>query len=79
MLTFVINGDAHQVTADQFRTPVDVAVGIMADASRDSGVEFTIGALHPSAPTIVWNPQAKQADTTSTRRSTRWRTGSRSV
>lgn len=63
MLTFVINGDSHQVTAEQFRILVDVAVRIMTDASRDAGVEFTIEGLHASAPTIVWDPQAKQADT----------------
>ncbi len=63
MLTFVINGESHQVTADQFRTLVDVAVRIMRDASRDAGVEFTIEGLHASAPTIVWAPQATQADT----------------
>lgn len=62
MLTFTINGESHQVTADQFRTLVDVAVRIMTDASRDAGVEFTLEALHASAPTIVWGPQAKRAD-----------------
>ncbi len=63
MLTFMIDGESHRVTADQFRTLVDVAVRIMRDASRDAGVEFTIEALHASAPTIVWEPQASQADT----------------
>jgi hypothetical protein len=63
MLTFVINGDSPQVTAEQFRTLVDVAVRIMRDASRDAGVEFTLQALHASAPTIVWGPQATAADT----------------
>jgi len=63
VLTFVINGESHQVTADQFRTLVDVAVRIMRDASRDAGVEFTIEGLHASAPTIVWDLQATQADT----------------
>ena len=63
MLTFVINGDSHQVTADHFRTLVDVAVRIMKDASRDAGVEFTIEGLHASAPTIVWEAKAVRADT----------------
>jgi hypothetical protein len=63
VLTFVINSESHQVTADQFRTLVDVAVRIMRDASRDAGVEFTIEALHASAPTFVWGPQATGADT----------------
>jgi hypothetical protein len=63
VLTFVINGDSHEVTAEQFRTLVDVAVRIMADASRNAGVEFTIEALHASAPTIVWDPQPKHANT----------------
>ena len=63
MLTFVINGDSHQVTAEQFRTLVDVAVRMMRDAARDTDVEFTIQALHASAPTIVWEPQATAADT----------------
>lgn len=63
MLTFVINGEAHQVTAEQFRTLVDVGVRIIRDASRDAAVEFTIGALHASAPTIVWEPQAVDAST----------------
>lgn len=62
MLTFVINGESHLVTAEQFRTLVDVAVRIMRDASRDADVEFTIEALHTSTPTIVWEPQATQAD-----------------
>lgn len=62
MLTFVIDGESHQVTADQFRALVDVAVRVMRDASRDAGVEFTIEGLHASAPTIVWSPQATQAD-----------------
>lgn len=63
VLTFVINGDSNQVTAEQFRTLVDVAVRIIRDASRDAGVEFTIQALHASMPTIVWEPQATAADT----------------
>lgn len=54
---------SRQVTADQFGTLVDVAVRIMRDASRDAGVEFTVGGLHASAPTISWDPQATQADT----------------
>ena len=49
MLTFVINGDSHQVTAEQFRTLVDVAVRIMKDASRDAGVEFIVEELHAEA------------------------------
>lgn len=61
MLTFVINGESHQVTADQFGTLVDVAVRIMRDASRDTGVEFTVGSLHASAPTVVWDPRPTSA------------------
>jgi hypothetical protein len=62
MLTFLINGDSHQVTAEQFRILVDVAVRIMKDASRDAGVEFTVQELHASSPTIVWAPQPVRAD-----------------
>lgn len=62
MLTSVISGDSHQVTAEQFRTLVDVAVRMMKDASGSSGVDFTIGALHASAPTIHWEPQAFDAE-----------------
>lgn len=63
MLTFVINGESQQVTADQFGTLVDVAVRIMRDASRDAGVEFTIEGLHASAPTIVWGLQPTKPQT----------------
>ena len=63
MLTFVINGDSHQVTAEHFRTLVDVAVRIMKDAARDTDVEFTLQALHASSSTVVWEPQATAADT----------------
>ena len=59
---FVINGEPHQVTADQFPTLVDLAVRIMKDASRDVGVEFTIEGLHASAPKFAWVPQATRAD-----------------
>lgn len=62
LLTFVINGEPHEVTAEQFRTLVDVAVRIMKDASRSAGVEFTIESLHASAPTIVWQPQVIGAE-----------------
>jgi hypothetical protein len=61
VLTFVINGESGQVTAEQFGAMVDVAVRIMRDASRDAGVEFTIEGLHASAPTIVWDPQPTKA------------------
>jgi len=62
VLTFVIGGESHQVTAEQFRTLIDVAVRLIKDASRSSGVDFTIGSLHASAPTIEWQPQASVAD-----------------
>lgn len=62
LLTFVINAESHEVTAEQFRTLVDVAVRIMKDAARSEGVEFTIESLYASAPTIVWQPQASSAD-----------------
>ena len=62
LLTFVINGESHEVTAEQFRNLVDVAVRIMKDASRHEGIEFTVEALHASAPTIVWQPQVADAD-----------------
>lgn len=61
-LTFVILGDSHQVTAQQFRTLVDVGVRIISDAARDSHVQFTVGGLHASAPTIVWEPRTELAD-----------------
>lgn len=61
MLTFVINGESRQVTADQFGTLVNVAVRIMKDASRDAGVEFTVKSLHASAPTVVWDAQQTRA------------------
>ena len=62
LLTFVINGESHEVTAEQFRTLVDVAVRIMKDASQSEGVEFTVESLHASAPTIVWQPQVIGAE-----------------
>lgn len=62
LLTFVINGESHEVTAEQFRTLVDVAVRIMKDASRSEGVEFTVASLHASKPTIVWQPRVANAD-----------------
>lgn len=62
LLTFVINGESNEVTAEQFRTLVDVAVRIMKDASRTEGVDFTVESLHASAPTIVWQPQVTGTD-----------------
>ncbi len=62
LLTFVINGESHAVTAEQYRTLVDVAVRIMKDASRSEGVEFTVASLHASAPTIVWQPRVSSDD-----------------
>lgn len=58
MLEFVISGDARQVSAEQFRTLVDAAVRVIKDASRDSGVDFALGGLHASHPTIEWAPTA---------------------
>ncbi len=40
------------------------AVRIVKDASRDAGVEFTIGGLHSSTPTVVCEPQAVGLQTT---------------
>lgn len=62
MLEFVINGESRQVSAEQFRTLVDAAVRVIRDASRDSGVEFAVGGLHASQPTIDWAPTAAGAN-----------------
>lgn len=62
LLTFVINGESNEVTAEQFRTLVDVAVRIMKDAARTEAVGFTVESLHASAPTIVWQPQVTGGD-----------------
>lgn len=61
MLTFVIDGETHQVTEDQLRNLVDVGVRIMKDAARASGLRFRIASLHSSAPTFVWAPTATKA------------------
>lgn len=58
-LTFVILGDSHMVTAQQFRTLVDVAVRVISDAARDSHIDFTVGGLHASSPTIVLEPRSE--------------------
>jgi hypothetical protein len=62
MLRFVISGESHLVTAEQFRALVEVAVRMMKDAARGSRVEFTIGGLSASAPTISWAPQPTAVD-----------------
>lgn len=61
MLTFVIDGESHEVTAEHFVSLVDVAVRLMRDAARDTGLVFTVGGLHASAPTIEWAPTTKKA------------------
>jgi hypothetical protein len=61
-LTVVVDGDSEQVTAQRFRGLVDVAVEIMADAARGTGVELTVAGLHASRPTLVWAPRTQRAD-----------------
>lgn len=57
MLTFAIRGEPHEVTAEQFRTLIDVGVRILKEVARDSGLGFTVAGLHASQPTIEWAPQ----------------------
>ncbi|WP_370325548.1 hypothetical protein [Euzebya sp.] len=61
MIRFIVQGESRLVTAEQFSTMVDVAVRMMRDASKDTGVAFTVGELHASEPTIVWAPQPVDA------------------
>ena len=61
MLTFVIDGESHDVTAEHFAALVDVAVKMMRDAARDTGLKFTVAGLHASAPTIEWAPTTTKA------------------
>ena len=60
LLTLVLQGESRLVTADQFRTLLDVAVRMMRDANR-GGLTFTIEGLHASEPTIVWVPTPARA------------------
>lgn len=57
MLTVVINGDAPHVTAERFRTLVDVTVRILRDGARDTGIDFTLAGLHAPTLTMAWEPQ----------------------
>ena len=58
MLTLIVRGDSHLVTADQFATLVDVAVQMIRDASQGTDVDFVLGGLHASQPTVTLAPQA---------------------
>lgn len=57
MLTVVIDGDAPHVTAERFRTLVDVTVRILRDGARDTGIDFTLAGLHAPTLTMAWEPQ----------------------
>lgn len=60
-LTFVIDAESHDVTAEQFRRLLDATVRMMKDASQGGEVVFTVAGLHASAPTIRWKPRATTA------------------
>jgi excisionase family DNA binding protein len=63
MLTFVVEGETHQVSAHHFSELVAVAVRLMRDAAKGTGVGFNVAGLHASNPTIDWQPVSVDEDT----------------